>query len=265
MHTSHIKPNGSANPIVKIDNVSKHFGPLQVLKDVNLSVAPGEVISVIGPSGSGKSTLLRCVNHLSPPDQGTIFFEGKRVVSGPRNGANQNDSVTAREFRRNLGMVFQSFELFPHITILENVMLAQVRVLNRTRAEAKEKAMSLLSKVGIADKAGEYPKRCSGGQQQRAAIARALALDPKVILFDEPTSALDPEYGAEVLKVMRGLADQGMTMVVVTHEMGFAKEVSDRVVVMADGSIIEIGAPTHLFEAPSHERTQRFLSAVLGR
>jgi polar amino acid transport system ATP-binding protein len=244
-------------------NICKSFSGNQILKDVSLDVAKGEVVSVIGPSGSGKSSFLRSVNFLTPADSGEIYFNGKKVVAKPLIGDIEAVSVAA--LRRSVGMVFQSFELFPHLTILENVTLGPVRVAKKSKEEAKERAMSLLAQVGIDHKAHEYPGRCSGGQQQRAAIARALALDPQLILFDEPTSALDPEYGAEVLKVMRKLADDGMTMIVVTHEMAFAREVSDKIVVMADGEIIESGEPEALFASQSNARTQRFLAAVMKR
>jgi len=249
--------------ILDVVSIDKNFGSFTALKDVSLSLSAGEVLSVIGPSGSGKSTLLRCINHLAPPEKGDIYFRGKRIVPGSQRVG--PDETTAGEMRRHMGMVFQNFELFPHLTVLENVSLAQRRVKKRPAREADERSLDLLERVGIRSKADEYPSRCSGGQQQRAAIARALALDPDLILFDEPTSALDPEYGAEVLKVMRSLADEGMTMIVVTHEMGFAKEVSDRVMVMADGSVLEENLPDVLFRDPHEARTRQFLSAVLGR
>lgn len=247
--------------ILKVEAVSKRFHSFQALKDVSFSLDHGEVLSVIGPSGSGKSTLLRCVNHLSPPESGSIIFRSRTVDPT----VSDTTRISANELRRHMGMVFQNFELFPHLTILENVSLAQRRVKQRSASEADARSMQILERVGIGQKAGEYPSRCSGGQQQRAAIARALALDPDVILFDEPTSALDPEYGSEVLKVMRSLAEEGMTMIVVTHEMAFAREVSDRVMVMADGGVLEVGEPEQLFAAPTAARTRQFLSAVLGR
>ncbi|GAB7007306.1 amino acid ABC transporter ATP-binding protein [Nocardioides sp. AN3] len=250
----------SREPVICLESVVKRFGDHLVIDDVSLAVSEGEVVAIIGPSGAGKSTLLRCINLLEQPDEGGVRVGDCRVESGR--------SVRRRELvrlRRNVGMVFQSFNLFPHLTVLRNVSLAQERVLGRRRQEADERSLKLLDRVGLADKAGQYPHRCSGGQQQRIAIARALALEPRVMLFDEPTSALDPELGLEVLAVMRELANEGMTMVVVTHEMQFARDVSDRVVVMADGSILEEGPPAQVFQAPTEERTRRFLRAVLER
>ena len=247
-------------PAIALDSVAKHFGDHVVLRDVSMSVRHGEVCAMIGPSGAGKSTLLRCINLLERPDHGVITVEGHTIDTD-----RQFSAKDLQALRKEVGMVFQHFNLFPHLTVLENVSLAQRRVLGRSRAEAAERSRHLLSRVGLADKADQYPSRCSGGQQQRIAIARALALDPKVMLFDEPTSALDPEYGLEVLAVMRELAESGMTMVVVTHEMQFARDVSDHLVVMADGGIIEEGDPREIFAAPTHERTRRFLSAVLER
>lgn len=243
-----------------LDSVVKRFGAHTVIDNVSLSVKEGQVVAIIGPSGAGKSTLLRCINLLEKPDSGRITLEGKQVDAGA--------DVSAKdlaELRRNVGMVFQSFNLFPHLTVLRNVSLAQERVLGRSKNEANERSMKLLNRVGLADKAEQYPSRCSGGQQQRIAIARALALDPRVMLFDEPTSSLDPELGLEVLSVMRALASEGMTMVVVTHEMQFAKDVSDHLVVMNDGAILEEGPPAEVFRAPAQERTRRFLRAVLER
>ena len=243
-----------------LDSVVKRFGAHTVIDNVSLSVKEGQVVAIIGPSGAGKSTLLRCINLLEKPDSGRITLEGKQVDAGA--------DVSAKdlaELRRNVGMVFQSFNLFPHLTVLRNVSLAQERVLGRSKNEANERSMKLLDRVGLADKAEQYPSRCSGGQQQRIAIARALALDPRVMLFDEPTSSLDPELGLEVLSVMRALASEGMTMVVVTHEMQFAKDVSDHLVVMNDGAILEEGPPAEVFRAPAQERTRRFLRAVLER
>lgn len=247
-------------PVVGVAHLRKHFGDHVVLDDVSLSVAQGEVAAVIGPSGAGKSTMLRCINLLETPDGGTITVAGTTVDTG--------QPVRHRELarlRRNVGMVFQSFNLFPHLNVLRNIALPQQRVLGRSRSEAETRAMDLLKRVGLADKAKQYPARCSGGQQQRIAIARALALDPQVMLFDEPTSALDPELGLEVLTVMRELADDGMTMVVVTHEMQFARDVSDHLLVMADGGIIEQGRPEEIFASPGHDRTRQFLRAVLDR
>jgi polar amino acid transport system ATP-binding protein len=242
-------------------SVGKRFGDAEVLRGVDLSVERGEVISVIGPSGAGKSTLLRCVNLLEVPTGGTIRVEDQEVFADGR--AISGGALTA--LRRRVGMVFQSFNLFPHLTVLRNVSLAQMRVLGRTRAEADDRSMELLRRVGIEDKHGMYPGRCSGGEQQRVAIARALSLDPSVMLFDEPTSALDAELGLEVLTVMRRLAADGMTMVVVTHALHFAEDVSDRVVVMDRGRIIESGAPEDVLKDPVQERTRRFLRAVLER
>ncbi|MFJ4268598.1 amino acid ABC transporter ATP-binding protein [Paenarthrobacter nicotinovorans] len=245
---------------ISLESVVKRYGDHTVINDVSLSVREGEVIAIIGPSGAGKSTLLRCINLLEVPDSGRITVEGNRVVAGTE--ISRKDLV---RLRRNVGMVFQSFNLFPHMTVLRNISLPQERVLGRSRAEADARSMKLLERVGLADKARQYPGRCSGGQQQRIAIARALALDPQVMLFDEPTSALDPEVGLEVLAVMRELAAEGMTMVVVTHEMQFARDVSDRVVVMAEGAILEEGDPADVFTAPAMDRTRRFLRAVLER
>ena len=247
-------------PLLKVEGLHKSFGSHEILRNVNLELASGEVVAVIGPSGSGKSTLLRCINQLEPPTQGKVTVDGQTIVAGRPVPA----SVTAH-FRRSLGMVFQSFNLFPHLTVLENVSLAQRRVLKRSRAEADARSMKLLERVGLHTKADQYPSRCSGGQQQRIAISRALALDPKIMLFDEPTSSLDPELGLEVLTVMRELADEGMTMIVVTHEMHFAEDVSNRVVVMADGVILEQGPSKQVMRSPQHPRVQKFLSAVRDR
>ncbi|MFJ4172286.1 amino acid ABC transporter ATP-binding protein [Paenarthrobacter sp. NPDC089714] len=245
---------------ISLESVVKRFGNHTVIDNVSLSVREGEVVAIIGPSGAGKSTLLRCINLLEVPDSGRITVEGNQVDAGTE--ISHKDLV---RLRRNVGMVFQSFNLFPHMTVLRNISLPQERVLGRTRAEADARSKKLLERVGLADKANQYPSRCSGGQQQRIAIARALALDPQVMLFDEPTSALDPEVGLEVLAVMKELASEGMTMVVVTHEMQFARDVSDRVVVMAEGAILEQGDPADVFTSPSMDRTRRFLRAVLER
>jgi polar amino acid transport system ATP-binding protein len=250
--------------LLRLEGVTKILGGHTAVRDVSLTVRAGEVVSIVGPSGAGKSTLLRCVNFLAPPDAGTVWLDGARVC--PKHEPGKPPS--ARELavlRRRVGMVFQNFELFPHLTVLRNVTLAQQRVLGRDAKAAQARARQLLERVGLADKADAYPSQCSGGQQQRVAIARALALDPELMLFDEPTSALDPELGAEVLAVMRRLADEGMTMMVVTHEMHFARQVSDRVIVMADGAIIEEGPPDEVFVSPSHERTRKFLAAVVDR
>lgn len=243
--------------MIEVRNVSKIFyvpHKVEALVDVSLRIQAGEVVVVIGPSGSGKSTLLRCLNHLEKASTGHILIENIDILD-PKTNINK--------VRAEVGMVFQSFNLFPHKSVLENVTLAQVVVRKRSKAEAREKAMALLRKVGIQDKAAVYPDQLSGGQQQRVAIARALAMDPKVMLFDEPTSALDPEMIGEVLDVMKTLAKEGMTMVCVTHEMGFAREVADRVIFMDQGAIVEEGTPEHFFTNPGHERTRLFLSQIL--
>ncbi|MEJ3657262.1 amino acid ABC transporter ATP-binding protein [Actinomycetes bacterium KLBMP 9759] len=250
-----------ADPVgVSLRNVRKQFGDHVVVDDVSLEVEPGQVVSIIGPSGAGKSTLLRCINLLERPDAGEITVGD--VTIHPETGVAPRDLT---RLRRTAGMVFQSFNLFPHLTVLRNVSIAQERVLGRDRAAAEARSRDLLARVGLAEKADTYPTRSSGGQQQRIAIARALAMDPKVMLFDEPTSALDPELGLDVLTVMRELAADGMTMIVVTHEMHFAQDVSDRVVVMADGRVIEEGPPAQVLVKPAAERTQRFLRAVTDR
>jgi len=243
--------------MIDVRNVFKTFWlphELKALVNVSVSIDAGEVVVVIGPSGSGKSTLLRCLNRLETADSGHIFIDGIDVLDP---GTNIN------KVRAEVGMVFQSFNLFPHKNVLDNITLAQKVVRKRSRAEARERAEALLRKVGIQEKAAAYPDQLSGGQQQRVAIARALAMDPKVMLFDEPTSALDPEMIGEVLDVMKNLAKEGMTMVVVSHEMGFAREVADRVVFMDEGRIVEEGTPDHLFNHPREERTRAFLSKVL--
>lgn len=250
----------SEKSVIRLENLYKHYGSHTVLKNIDLNVCSGEVLAIIGPSGSGKSTLLRCINYIEPPDAGIVTVGSVTLHADKKANAKQ-----LRELRNSIGMVFQSFNLFPHMSVLRNVSLAQERVLGRSRREADERSMDLLEKVGLADKADQYPMRCSGGQQQRIAIARSLALDPQVMLFDEPTSALDPELGLEVLAVMRSLADSGMTMIVVTHEMGFAENVSDTVMIMADGVIIEQGASRDLMRNPQTERAQRFLKAVNER
>ena len=243
--------------MIEVKNVSKTFyvpHKIQALVDVSLKVAAGEVVVVIGPSGSGKSTLLRCLNHLETANKGHILIDGVDILDSKTN---------INKVREEVGMVFQSFNLFPHKTTLENVTLAQTVVRRRSKEAANDKAMALLKKVGIEDKVNNYPDQLSGGQQQRVAIARALAMDPKIMLFDEPTSALDPEMIGEVLDVMKTLAREGMTMVVVTHEMGFAREVADRVIFMDGGAIVEVGTPEHFFKNPTHERTKLFLSQIL--
>jgi polar amino acid transport system ATP-binding protein len=247
-----------AESMIKLEGVRKSFGALEVLRGVDFDVAKGEVICVLGPSGSGKSTLLRCINLLEPPNAGRILLEGMEITAGRGKNPVGVDLV-----RRRVGMVFQQFNLFPHKTAIENVSLAQRTVLGRGEGESRTKAAGLLKRVGLADKLDEYPDRLSGGQQQRVAIARALAMDPHVMLFDEVTSALDPELIKEVLDVMRELADEGMTMIVVTHEMGFARDVGDRVVFMDEGVIVEEGPAKQVIDDPKEERTKRFLGLVL--
>lgn len=245
---------------IQMDHISKKYGDHIVLDDVSLHVEPGTVTALIGPSGAGKSTFLRCINLLERPESGTIRL-GHHVVE-PGKIVSPRDLAA---LRRTVGMVFQSFNLFPHMTVLNNVSFPQQKVLGRSKEEANERSLALLDRVGLKEKAGEHPGRCSGGQQQRIAIARALALDPSIMLFDEPTSAIDPEVGLEVLAVMRELADDGMTMLVVTHEMQFARDVSDTLVVMADCKIIEQGDPKSIMSDPQEARTRRFLRAVLER
>jgi len=244
-----------AVPVVKIVDLHKSFGNNHVLKGVSLEVFKGEVVAMIGPSGSGKSTMLRCINHLEVPTSGQIYIEGTLF---PHKEAEIN------RVRAEIGMVFQMFNLWPHMTVLGNIIEAPLRVKKMSRDKAVEIAHNLLKKIGLAEKVNEYPARLSGGQQQRVAIARALAMQPKVMLFDEVTSALDPELVGEVLGVMKLLADEGMTMIVVTHEMQFAREVSDRIVFLADGVIAESGSPEVIFTTPSHPKTKQFLARVLG-
>jgi polar amino acid transport system ATP-binding protein len=251
-----------ADAMLKLDNIHKRFGELEVLKGINLDVAKGEVVCVLGPSGSGKSTLLRCVNLLEPPEDGEIFLEGHDICKGPGSGTGEQ-SWELDFVRQRVGMVFQQFNLFPHKTALENVTMAPIKVLGKGKAETDEKARALLERVGLADKLDQYPERLSGGQQQRVAIARALAMDPRVMLFDEVTSALDPELVKEVLDTMRELASEGMTMLVVTHELGFAREVGDQVVFMDGGVILEQGSPADILDNPREARTQQFLGLVL--
>lgn len=240
--------------MIHVRNLHKKFGDLHVLKGINEHIKKGEVVVIIGPSGSGKSTFLRCLNLLEYPTEGEIIFEGVSITD-PKNDINQ--------LRQKMGMVFQQFNLFPHMNVLENITLAPVRLKKMTEEEAKEVALDLLKAVGLLDKAAAYPNQLSGGQKQRIAIARALAMSPDVMLFDEPTSALDPEVVGEVLEVMEKLAAQGMTMIVVTHEMGFAKKVGKRVLFMDEGKIIEQGTPEQIFSDPQHPRTKDFLSKVL--
>ena len=239
--------------MIDIENLRKSFGDVEVLKGINLTIKEKEVVVIIGPSGSGKSTLLRCMNYLEEPTSGEVSVDGI-VLDGEAN---------INKVREEVGMVFQRFNLFPHMTVLQNIMLAPIKVRYVAKQEAEETARKLLARVGLADKADAYPSQLSGGQQQRVAIARALAMKPKVMLFDEPTSALDPEMVGEVLDVMRKLAEEGMTMVIVTHEMGFAREVGDRLLFVDDGRIIEQGDPKEVFEHPKEERTRLFLSKVL--
>ena len=243
--------------MIELGGVVKSYGGTTILHGVSLRVERGEVCSIIGPSGAGKSTLLRCINLLEQPDDGNMILDGRFVDFTQRPGKKE-----LMELRRTCGMVFQQFNLFPHMTAMENVVFPQRHVLGRGRDEARTRAMELLDRVGLADRADHKPSQLSGGQQQRVAIARALALDPRVMLFDEPTSALDPEVSGDVLAVMRELAEGGMTMCVVTHEMGFARDVGDHLVVMADGRIVEEGDPKRIMAHPSSERTRRFLSAV---
>ncbi len=243
-----------ADTVLNITHLSKSFGDLEVLKDINVVIHKGEVISIIGPSGSGKSTFLRCINLLERPNHGVIVYNGDIVT---------DEGYDVRQLHKEIGMVFQRFNLFPHKTVLENVMLAPVKLKMGNKADLEEEAMTLLRKVGLESKRDEMPKNLSGGQQQRVAIARALAMNPKVLLFDEPTSALDPELVGEVLQVMQTLASEGMTMVVVTHEMGFAREVSNHLIFMEEGFIVEEGDPKEIFAHPKQERTRQFLSSVL--
>jgi glutamate transport system ATP-binding protein len=247
-------PRPVGAPLVVLDRVNKHFGALHVLQDIDLTIGRGEVVVVIGPSGSGKSTLCRAINRLETIDSGTITVDGKPLPAEGRELA---------RLRSDVGMVFQAFNLFAHKTVLENVTLGQIKVRRTAKAQAEKKARELLDRVGLSSQAAKYPAQLSGGQQQRVAIARALAMDPKVMLFDEPTSALDPEMINEVLEVMRQLADEGMTMVVVTHEMGFARSAAHRVVFMADGRVVEQSAPDRFFSNPRSERAKDFLSKVL--
>ena len=257
--------NTGTREMVRVENVYKSFGPLEVLKGIDMVVRPAEVCCMIGPSGSGKSTLLRCVNHLEKINGGRIWVDGELVGYRERGGKLhelREKEVAAQ--RRSIGMVFQRFNLFPHLTAIENVMEAPLRVTSLTRSAAKAEAAALLDRVGLADKMLNYPSQLSGGQQQRVAIARALAMRPKLMLFDEPTSALDPELVGEVLDVMKGLAKDGMTMIVVTHEIGFAREVGDTLVFMDDGVIVEAGDPRNVLANPQHQRTKSFLAKVLS-
>ncbi len=246
--------NAAARPLIEVKGLEKHFEDLHVLRGVDQDIQPGEKLVVIGPSGSGKTTFLRCLNLLEQPTGGQIIFEGTDITS---------PSCNINKMRQKMGMVFQQFNLFPNLSILGNITLAPIKLLKQSKAEAEEKAMQLLQRVGLQDKAKSYPRQLSGGQQQRIAIVRALAMNPDVMLFDEPTSALDPEMVGEVLDVMKSLAEAGMTMVVVTHEMGFAREVGDHILFMDQGVIVEQGKPEQIFENPQQERTQEFLKKVL--
>ena len=252
--------------MIRLEKICKSYGHLVVLRDVTLEVDKGEVVCVIGPSGAGKSTMLRCINHLETLNSGTIYIDDQPVYRYMRDGKLVIDrEKRVDEIRAQVGMVFQSFNLFPHFTALENIMVSPLHVLREPLAELRPRALALMAKVGLSDKVDAYPHELSGGQQQRVAIARALAMRPKAMLFDEVTSALDPELVGDVLRVMRQLAFEGMTMVVVTHEMGFAREVADRVVFMADGAIVEEGPPAEIFSNPKNERTIQFLRSVLQR
>lgn len=240
--------------MIQVNNLKKSFGDLCVLDNITEHIAPGEKVVLIGPSGSGKSTFLRCLNGLETPTAGSIIVEGQDIT---------DHKININKVREKMGMVFQHFNLFPHLSIMDNITLAPIKVKGMSKEEAQEKARVLLNRVGLLDKAESYPVQLSGGQKQRIAIARALAMDPKIMLFDEPTSALDPEMVGEVLNVMEDLADAGMTMVVVTHEMGFARGVASRVMFMADGNVIEQGRPEDVFDNPQEERTKQFLSKIL--
>jgi polar amino acid transport system ATP-binding protein len=252
------------NEMVRAEKIVKHFGSLTVLDGIDLTVKRGQVVVIIGPSGSGKTTLLRCINHLEKIDSGRIYIEGEMLGYREVNGRLVEDrETTIARIRSQIGFVFQRFNLFPHMTALDNIIEAPIHVLHQPKAEVKERAIALLQKVGMEDKADAYPHKLSGGQQQRVAIARALAMNPKLMLFDEATSALDPELVGEVLKVMDQLAREGMTMVVVTHEMGFAREVADEVIFMDKSVIVEEGPPEQIFDHPQHERTREFLGMIL--
>jgi polar amino acid transport system ATP-binding protein len=253
-----------AETVLSLRDIHKRFGDLEVLRGVSLDVTKGEAVCVLGPSGSGKSTLLRCINVLEPPEQGEIFLEGHDICRGE--DAPSGEAGYELDFvRQRVGIVFQQFNLFPHRTVLQNVTMAPEKVLGRSKQEARAKGTALLERVGLAEKLDEYPERLSGGQQQRVAIARALAMDPHVMLFDEVTSALDPELVKEVLDVLRKLAAEGMTMIVVTHELGFARDVGDKVVFMDEGVIVEEGPPSQVLDDPREARTKKFLGLVLDR
>jgi len=256
--------DGNGSEMVRAEKIVKCFGNLTVLNGIDLSVKRGQVVVIIGPSGSGKTTMLRCINHLEKIDDGRIYIEGQLMGYREQHGRLVEDSeANIARVRAQIGFVFQRFDLFPHMTALENVIEAPIHVLHQPRSEVTDRAMGLLGKVGLVEKAGVYPHKLSGGQQQRVAIARALAMNPKLMLFDEATPALDPELVGEVLKVMRQLADEGMTMVVVTHEMGFAREVADHVIFMDKAVIVEQGPPEQIFDHPENERTRNFLGTIL--
>ena len=240
--------------LIEVNNLEKHFGDLHAINGVSTKISKGEVVVIIGPSGSGKSTFLRSLNLLEAPTGGEIIFEGVNMM---------DKSVDINKHRQKMGMVFQHFHLFPHMTVLRNITIAPIKLLKLSKEDAEERAMKLLNKVGLADRANAYPSQLSGGQKQRIAIVRALCMQPDVMLFDEPTSALDPEMVGEVLDVMKSLAKEGMTMVVVTHEMGFAREVADRVIFMAEGRILETGTPEEIFTAPKTDKAKQFLASVL--
>jgi polar amino acid transport system ATP-binding protein len=252
------------NEIIRVENLHKSFHTLHVLKGINFMVEKGEIVSVIGPSGSGKSTLLRCLNHLEVADKGSISFEGQYIAKADSTGKavyKSNKEVLA--ICSNLGMVFQNFNLFPHKSVIENIVEAPIMVKGKSKQEAEEKALGLLDKVGLLEKKDAYPNQLSGGQKQRVAIARALAMEPEIMLFDEPTSALDPELIGEVLQVIKKLAEERMTMIIVTHEMNFAREISDRIIFMDDGQIVVDGVPDDIFVNPEHPRIKTFLNKVL--
>ena len=248
------RENRIEEPLIQVQNLGKKFGSMEVLKDITVDIYKGDVVCVIGPSGSGKSTFLRCLNRLEEPTSGHILFEGTDIT---------DKKTDIDRHRQKMGMVFQQFNLFPHKTVLHNLTLAPIKLLHLSREEAEARALGLLKKVGISDKANVYPAMLSGGQQQRVAIARALAMQPAIMLFDEPTSALDPEMVGEVLDVMVNLAEEGMTMICVTHEMGFARTVADRLIFMDQGQIVEAGKPDTLFTAPRHPRLRQFLNQIL--
>ncbi len=255
-----VPPDASPGaPVVSVVGLGKSYGRLRVLSGVDASIEAGEVVTLIGPSGSGKSTLIRCLNLLETPTEGSVTALGRELVVDGRVSASKAE---LRDYRTHVGMVFQSFNLFPNLTALQNVSLAQIHTLGRSRAEADERSAALLTRVGLDERMGHWPAQLSGGQQQRVAIARALAMDPRVMLFDEPTSAIDPELRVEVLKVMRDLAEEGMTMAIVTHELKFAERISDRILFLADGSIVEQGPPAQVMGDPQHNRTRRFITAV---